>query len=92
MRIRKEVVNKLLDRTQFVVDVAHPGAEAPSRDQIKDLVAKRFGRNKKLIVIFGLHTKFGGGRTTGFGLIYDNEDVLKQVEPFHRLLKAGMVE
>ena len=92
MRIRKYIVNKLLDRKQFVVDLKHPGARAPTRDEIKDLVAKQLKANKDLIVIFSLETKFGGGRTTGFGLIYDNLDALKTIEPKHRLIKAGLAE
>ncbi|KAH0787836.1 ribosomal protein S24e [Histomonas meleagridis] len=92
MRIRKYIVNKLLDRKQFVVDLKHPGNRAPTRDEIKDLVAKQLKANKDLIVIFSLETKFGGGRTTGFGLIYDNLDALKTIEPKHRLIKAGLAE
>ena len=92
LRIRKYIVNKLLDRKQFVVDMMHVGGKAPTRDEIKDQVASQLKANKDLVVIFGLHTKFGGGRTTGFGFIYDNLDALKNVEPKHRLIKAGLAE
>ena len=90
MRIRKYIVNKLLDRKQFVVDLTHPGAAAPSRDEIKDLIAKELKANKEFIVVFGLTTKFGGGRTTGFALVYDNKDAMMKVEPLFRLVKAGL--
>ena len=90
MRIRKYIVNKLLDRKQFVVDLSHPGNAAPSRDEIKDLVAKQLNANKDFVVIFGLNTKFGGGRTTGFALVYDNKDAMMKVEPLFRLVKAGL--
>ena len=92
LRIRKYIVNKLLDRKQFVVDIKHPGEKAPTRDEIKDLVSQKLKANKELIVIFSLETKFGGGRTTGFGLIYDNADALKTIGPKHRLIKAGLAE
>ena len=90
MRIRKYIVNKLLDRKQFVVDLSHPGAAAPTRDEIKALVAKQLNANKEFIVVFGLTTKFGGGRTTGFALVYDNKDAMMKVEPLFRLVKAGL--
>ena len=32
----------------------------------------------------------GGGRTTGFALIYDNEAALKKFEPKHRLIPLGL--
>jgi small subunit ribosomal protein S24e len=92
MKIRKYLVNNLLDRKQFVVDLKHPGAKAPSRDEIKDLVAKQIKADKNLVVIFGLETKFGGGTTTGFGLVYNNLDALKNIEPKHRLIKAKLAE
>lgn len=90
LRIRKYIVNKLLDRKQFVVDLKHPGAPAPTRQQIKELVAAQLNANKDNTVIFGLQTVFGGGRTTGFGLIYDSHDALMKVEPTHRLVKAQL--
>ena len=90
LRIRKYIVNKLLDRRQFVVDMMHLGGKAPTRDEIKEQVATQLKANKDLVVIFGLQTKFGGGRTTGFGFIYDNLDALKSTEPKHRLIKAGL--
>lgn len=38
-----------------------------------------------------LQTKFGGGRSTGFGLIYDDEASQKQFEPKHRLVRVSLV-
>lgn len=92
VHIRKYIVNKLLDRKQFVIDMQHLGAKAPTRDEIKDEVASRLKANKDLVVIFGLETKFGGGHTTGFGFVYDSLDALKKTEPKHRLIKAGLAE
>mmetsp|Transcript_17646 Transcript_17646/g.38296 ORF Transcript_17646/g.38296 Transcript_17646/m.38296 type:complete len:82 (+) Transcript_17646:566-811(+) len=45
----------------------------------------------KTVVLFGFRTKFGGGRTTGFGLIYDTLDILKKIEPKFRLRRAGLM-
>jgi ribosomal protein S24E len=44
------------------------------------------------MVIFRLKNIFGRGRTTGFGYDYHSVHILKIVEPFHRKLKAGLVE
>lgn len=90
LRIRKYIVNKLLERKQFVVDLTHPGQAAPTRDQIKDLVSSQLKVNKETTVIFGLQTVFGGGRTTGFGLVYDSKDSMLKIEPTHRLIKAQL--
>lgn len=35
-----------------------------------------------------LHAQFGGGKSTGFGLIYDNIPAAKQFEPKYRLIRV----
>jgi small subunit ribosomal protein S24e len=40
--------------------------------------------------VFGLKTQFGGGKSTGFGLIYDNVDAAKKFEPKYRLIRNGL--
>lgn len=44
------------------------------------------------IFLFGFSTQFGGGKSTGFGLIYDSLSAAKQFEPTYRLRRAGMAE
>lgn len=45
-----------------------------------------------VIFCFGFRTKFGGGKTTGFGLIYDSLDYAKKFEPKYRLIRHGVAE
>ncbi len=33
--------------------------------------------------------QFGGGKSTGFGLIYDTVDSAKKFEPKYRLIRVG---
>ena len=39
--------------------------------------------------MFGFRTQFGGGKSTGFALIYDSVDALKKFEPHYRLVRIG---
>ena len=39
--------------------------------------------------VFGLRTQFGGGKTTGFALVYDSPEALKKFEPHYRLVRVG---
>lgn len=39
--------------------------------------------------MFGLQTQFGGGKTTGFALIYDSPEAMKKYEPHYRLVRVG---
>lgn len=41
------------------------------------------------IFSFGFRTQFGGGKTTGFALIYDTLDFAKKFEPKYRLVRNG---
>ena len=41
------------------------------------------------VSLFGFRTQFGGGKSTGFGLIYDNIDAMKKFEPKHRVIRVS---
>ena len=40
------------------------------------------------VILFGFTTQFGGGKSTGFALIYDNVQALKKTEPKYRLVRV----
>jgi small subunit ribosomal protein S24e len=48
--------------------------------QIKAKLATLLKSKEEQIAIFGLKTKFGGGRTTGFAAIYDSVDLRKKYD------------
>ena len=45
---------------------------------------------KDQVSVFGLRTQFGGGKTTGFALIYDSPEAMKKFEPHYRLVRVGL--
>ena len=58
----------------------HPEMSNVSKAQIKGKLANMFKSKDENISIFGLKTKFGGGRSTGFALIYDSNDARKKFD------------
>ena len=42
------------------------------------------------IIMFGFRTQFGGGKSTGFGLIYDNMETLNKIEPKYRKIRVRL--
>jgi small subunit ribosomal protein S24e len=42
------------------------------------------------VFVFGFRTDFGGGRSTGFALIYDDLTAAKKYEPKFRLARNGL--
>ncbi|PWN23598.1 hypothetical protein BCV69DRAFT_309482 [Microstroma glucosiphilum] len=91
LRTRKFITNRLLQRRQFVLDVIHPSRPNVSRAELSEKLASLYKANKEQVVVFGMKTKFGGGRSTGFGFIYDTREAMN-FEPRHRLVRVGLAK
>uniref|UniRef100_A0A803MFL4 40S ribosomal protein S24 n=1 Tax=Chenopodium quinoa TaxID=63459 RepID=A0A803MFL4_CHEQI len=91
LRTRKFMTNRLLSRKQFVIDVLHPGRANVSKAELKEKLARMYDVNDpNSIFVFKFRTHFGGGKSTGFGLIYDSVDSAKKYEPKYRLIRNGL--
>jgi ribosomal protein S24E len=60
-----------------------------SKAQLKEKLAKQLKTKEDCISIYGLQAKFGGGRSTGFALIYENHDLLKKYDSKKQLRKVS---
>ena len=91
IRTRKFIRNALLSRRQFVLDVVHPGRANVSKAELQEKLAEMYKvKEVSTIMIFGFRTAFGGGRSSGFCLIYDTIEDAKKYEPKFRLARAGL--
>ncbi|XP_057957135.1 small ribosomal subunit protein eS24z isoform X1 [Malania oleifera] len=91
IRTRKFMTNRLLSRKQFVIDVLHPGRANVSKAELKEKLASMYEvRDPNAIFVFKFRTHFGGGKSTGFGLIYDSVENAKKYEPKYRLIRNGL--
>jgi len=91
LRTRKFLTNRLLCRKQMVVDVLHPGRATVPKTELREKIARMYKVTSDLVIMFGLRTQYGGGKTTGFALIYDSLDFAKKFEPKHRLVRQGVI-
>merc|ERR1712138_198018 len=95
IRPRKLLTNRLLQRRQMILDVHHPGLATPDKELLKNMIAEYLSKAKghkavpEATCIFGMKTKFGGGRSSCFALVYDSVDAAKLFEPKHHLIRAG---
>eukprot|EP00992_Anisonema_acinus_P000485 TRINITY_DN10172_c0_g1_i2.p1 TRINITY_DN10172_c0_g1~~TRINITY_DN10172_c0_g1_i2.p1 ORF type:complete len:138 (-),score=29.32 TRINITY_DN10172_c0_g1_i2:103-516(-) len=90
---RRFMTNRLLCRKQFIVEVGHPGRPCVPRKEIQAKLAQMFRvKDENTVVLFGFRALFGGGKSTGFGLIYDNVSFCKRFEPKYRLIKLGLAK
>jgi len=91
IRTRKVQTNRLLNRKQMVLDVHHPNKANVSKNDLRSLLAKEFKvADEKAVYLYGFKTAFGGGRSTGFALIYDTLEDALDVEPRYRLVRSGL--
>ncbi|EEB05454.1 40S ribosomal protein S24 [Schizosaccharomyces japonicus yFS275] len=89
IRTRKFMTNRLLQRKQMVVDILHPGKANISKDDLREKLAEMYKASVENVQAFGLRTQFGGGKTTGFALIYDSNEALNKFEPHYRRVRIG---
>ncbi|RVW27448.1 40S ribosomal protein S24-2 [Vitis vinifera] len=90
IRTRKFMTNRLLSRKQFIIDVLHPGRPNVSKAELKDKLASMYEvKDPNSIFVFKFRTHFGGGKSTGFGLIYDSVENAKKYEPKYRLIRLA---
>lgn len=78
--------------TKFIVDIIHPGRANVPKKELQEVVGGMYKTDSKLVVLFGFRTKFGGGKSTGFCLIYDTAEAMKKFEPKYRLVRMGELE
>lgn len=69
----------------------HPNRPTVSKQEVREKLARMYKTTPDHVFCFGFQTQFGGGKTTGFGLIYDTIDYAKKFEPRHRLVRNGLL-
>ena len=70
--------NPLLDRKQMIVEIIHTDKVNVSKTAIKEKLATMFKCDPGCVSVFGIKFKFGGGRSSGFAMIYDSIDARKK--------------
>ena len=72
-----------------IVDVLHPGKATLPKTDVREKLARMYKTTPDVIFCFGFRTQFGGGKTSGFALIYESLDFAKKFEPKYRLARVS---
>ena len=60
-----------------------------SKAELKEKLSRMYEvKDPNAIFVFKFRTHFGGGKSTGFGLIYDSVENAKKFEPKYRLIRV----
>lgn len=62
------------------------------KTEVREKLAKMYKVTPDVVFVFGFQTNFGGGKSTGFALLYDTLDFAKKFEPKYRLQRHGLFE
>ena len=60
-----------------------------SKDELRQKLSELYKSSKDQVSCFGFRTQYGGGKSTGFALIYDSAEAMKKFEPQFRLVRYG---
>merc|ERR1712046_346770 len=67
------------------------GLAGVSKKDLQEKLAKMYKvTDPSCCLLYGFKVAFGGGRSTGFGMIYDSLVAAKKYEPKYRLTRFGM--
>lgn len=72
--------------TKLSSDILHPGHAGIAKNDLRERLSQLYKASAEQVSVFGLRTHFGGGKTSGFALVYDSVEALKKFEPRHRLV------
>lgn len=71
-----------------LLEVIHPELANVSKEKLREELAKKYKVDSRNIVVYGFRTQYGGGKSTGFALIYDSHQYLLKYEPKHRIRRV----
>ena len=74
------------------MEVIHPGLPNVSCEELREQLSKKYKTDAKNVIVYGMRTAFGGGRSQGYCMIYDNFDYLMKYEPKYRLRRMKVIE
>lgn len=80
LKILSKKEEPLLSRTKIEAEASFDKA-TPSKSEIRNALAKSLGRDEKLIVVKGLYTGYGVRKAKNVSYAYENEEVMKSIEP-----------
>lgn len=67
----------------MAVDVYHDRSANVTKEQIRESIRGKY--KKQHVILLNVKKLFGGGRTKGVALVYDNEEAMKRNETQRRL-------
>jgi len=84
--------NPLLKRHEYRFEVAHATAATPSRDAVRNELAKLVKAPKDRFIIERMHARYGTAVTRGEATVYESAEAAKVTVREHILVRNGLKE
>ncbi len=84
--------NPLFERIEVEFRTRHASEPTPTRDALREEIAKIAKAKKDLVIIDSMNSDFGRPETTGYAKIYKSKDKILSVERKHILIRNGLLK
>jgi small subunit ribosomal protein S24e len=92
IEIEEKQKNPLLNRTEVHFAIMHENEPTPSKETIKEELAKELKEKKENIVIDYIKSCFGSQKSVGYAKIYKSIEDAKRIEPKYILRRNLLIE
>ncbi len=87
LRIVESKENKLIGRTELMVEIRHMGKGTPPRHIVRRKIAELLKKPLEVVYVRRLITEYGLGRTLGEVHVYKDPERAKQIEPEYIIIR-----
>jgi len=84
--------NLLLERLEVNFRVDHEGGATPTREEVRDQLAKALKVEKSTIIVDEIRTEFGKQISSGYAKVYRSVESAKKLERDHLLVRNALKE
>ncbi len=79
--------NRLLGRREVLVEATHPKASTPTRQAVREWVAKQLGVDVVNVFVRRIRTEYGVGRSVAEIHVYGDSKLARALEPLYILAR-----
>ena len=89
-KIVDTIENKILKRKEIKYTIEYNGSPTPSRDSIREIVARNTNTNKELIIVDHNYQLTGLNKLSGYVKVYSRKEDAMLYEPDYELFRNGL--
>ena len=84
--------NSLLKRKEIRYIVEFENSTSPSRETVREMIAKNYKADRSLVIVDFSHQKTGSHSLEGYSKIYQTKEAAMLYEPDYELIRNGLKE